>query len=453
MSGSRAKAMSGTVNAFLQRVSRLESKANGHRSSGLKSLRRAAFAWVGEHGFPTVKDEAWKYTRVAPILEIPFAPAEPDARCALSLGDVTELAGELGGPRLVFVNGYFVPALSALKNLPAGVRLSSLATVPAEEADALESLLRWRLFGERPQAFAALNMALGQDGAFIRIPARTTVEEPIHLVYLSDAGATPLVSHPLSVVFAGAGSRATIVETHAGIAGGIYLTNAVTQIVLDEGAVVEHYKIQNEAEAAFHFASMDVRQGRASRFSAHSVAAGAVLARHEVKVTLEAPEAQVALNGLYLPRDRQLLDNPTMVEHAAPHCTSRQLYKGVVDGHGRGVFDGRIVVQPGAMKTDAKQTNKNLLLSESAQAYTRPRLEIFADDVKCAHGAAVGQLDDEALYYLRTRGIPLQAARNLLTYAFASEMLELIQVPQLRSRVQQILATRLIHVEKAGLPT
>jgi Fe-S cluster assembly protein SufD len=172
-----------------------------------------------------------------------------------------------------------------------------------------------------------------------------------------------------------------------------------------------------------------------------------------VKVALEAPEAQVALNGLYLPRGRQLLDNPTTIEHAAPHCTSRQLYKGVVDGHGRGVFDGRIVVQPGAMKTDASQTNKNLLLSVSAQANTRPRLEIFADDVKCAHGAGVGQLDGEALYYLRTRGIPLQAARDLLTYAFASEMLELIQVPLLRSRVQQLLATRLTDVEKAGLPT
>ena len=183
------------------------------------------------------------------------------------------------------------------------------------------------------------------------------------------------------------------------------------------------------------------------------ISLGAALARHEVKVALEAPEAQVVLNGLYLPRGRQLLDNPTTIEHAAPHCTSRELYKGVVDGHGRGIFDGHIVVRPGAMQTDASQTNKNLLLSASAQAYTRPRLEIFADDVKCAHGATVGQLDDEALYYLRTRGIPQQAARELLIYAFASEMLELIQVPPLRSRVQQMLAARFTDGEKAGLRT
>ena len=450
---SRLESKANTASAFLQGVSRLESKANGDLPGWLKALRRSAFEWVSEHGFPTAKDEAWKYTRVAPILGIPFEPAEPAARCALSLADVTELAGDFGGPRMVFVNGYFVNELSALKNLPEGVKLSSLASVFAQESEALESLLQQRLLRERPQAFTALNMALGEDGAFIRIPAHTTVEEPIHLVFISDAGATPLVSHPLSVVFAGAGSRATIVETHAGIEGGIYLNNALTEIVLDEGAVVAHYKVQNEAESAFHIAFMDVRQGRASRFSAHSVALGAVLARHEVKVTLEAPEAQVALNGLYLPRGRQHLDNPTTIDHAAPHCTSRELYKGVVDGHGRGIFDGHVVVQPGALKTDASQTNKNLLLSASAQAYTRPWLEIFADDVKCAHGAAVGQLDDEALYYLRTRGIPQQAARELLIYAFASEMLELIQVPPLRSRVQQMLAARFTDGEKAGLLT
>ena len=443
--------MSGGASALLHGVSRLAAKAKGHPPGWLQSLRRAALEWVGEHGFPADKDEAWKYTRVAPILEIPFAPAEPGARCALAPGDVTELAGSLGGPRLVFVNGYFVPELSALKRLPEGVKLGSLAAAFAQEGTALEALL-WRRFRGRPQAFTALNVALGEDGAFIRIPAHISVEEPIHLVFISDAGATPLVSHPLSVVFAGADSRATIVETHVGIAGGIYLSNAVTELVLDEGASVDHYKVQNEAESAFHLAFMDVRQGRASRFSAHSVALGAVLARHEVKVTLEAPEAQVALNGLYLPCGKQHLDNPTTIEHAAPHCTSRQLYKGVVDGHGRGVFDGRIVVQPGAIKTDASQTNKNLLLSASAQVYTRPRLEIFADDVKCAHGAAVGQLDEDALYYMRTRGFTQQAARDLLTYAFAAEMLELIQVPPLRSRVQQMLATRFAGGPAAGVP-
>ncbi len=439
--------MSGTVSAFLQSVSRLESKASRDIPSWLKSLRRLAFEWVGEHGLPTGKEESWKYTRVTPILEIPFAPAEPSAFCALSSGDIAELAGEFGGSRLVFVNSYFVPELSALKSLPNGVKITNLASVFTQEGEELESLLRRRLFCEQSQGFTVLNLALGEDGAFIRIPPHTTLEEPIHLVFISDAAA-PLASHPLSVVFAGAGSRSTIVETHMGIAGGIYLSNVVTEIVLDDGAVMEHYKIQSEVESAFHLAFMDVRQGRESRFSAYSVAVGAALARHEVKITLEAPEAQVSLTGLYLPQGRQHLDNPTTIEHTAPHGTSRQLYKGVINGHGRGIFDGHIVVQPGAMKTNANQTNKNLLLSASAQAYTRPRLEIFADDVKCAHGATVGQLDDEALYYLRTRGIPQKAARDLLIYAFTVDILELIQIPLLRSRVKKMIETRLSDGEK-----
>jgi len=434
--------MSGAANAFPQAISRLQAKTNGHHPGWLKGLRRAAFQWVSEQGFPTAKDEAWKYTRVAPILEIPFEPAEPDTSHRLSSGAIDQLAGDLGGTRLVFVNGYFAPGLSSLKSLPKGVKVRSLASVLAEDGDSLEPLLS-RPFREQAHAFTALNAALAEDGAFVEIPPNTTIEEPIHLVFVSDTGATPHVSHPRSLVLAGAGSRATIVESYSGILGDVYLTNAVTEVVLDEGAAVEHYKVQNETETAFHVALLDVRQGRASRFKAHSVALGASIARHEVKVRLQAERAEITLNGLYMPRHEQHLDNPTTIEHAAPHCTSRELYKGVVDGRGRGVFDGRIVVRPGAMKTDASQTNKNLLLSESAQADTRPRLEIFADDVKCAHGAAVGQLDEQAIFYLRSRGIPEKAARGLLTYAFASEMLDLIRVEPLRCHVKKFVEWRL----------
>jgi Fe-S cluster assembly protein SufD len=264
-------------------------------------------------------------------------------------------------------------------------------------------------------------------------------------VFLSDTGRTPHVSHPRSLLLLGAGSRATIVETHAGMPGNVYLTNALTQVVLDEGATLEHYKVQNDTEAAFHIALLSARQAKGSRFSAHSVALGSSIARHDVKVALDGPGAKVDLNGLYLPHGEQLIDNPTTIEHAAPGCTSRALYKGVVDGHARGVFDGRIVVRPGAMKTDAKLTNKNLLLSETAQVDTRPRLEIFADDVKCAHGATVGQLAEDAVFYLRSRGIREEAARNLLTYAFAAEMLTLIGSEPLRSHVESLVAGRLDH--------
>lgn len=442
--------MSGAANTFPQAISRLKDKPNGHHPGWLQGLRRSAFQWVSERGFPTSKDEDWKYTRVAPILDIPFEPAEPDVSRWTSSAAIDQAACDLGGPRLVFVNGHFAPELSRLKGLPPGVRITNFASALLEDGSTIEPLLSSSL-REHLNGFTALNAALAEDGAFIRLPPGMTVEEPIHLVFLSDTGAVPVVSHPRTLVLAGPGSRATIVESHAGIRGDVYLTNAVTEVVLKEGAVVEHYKLQNETETAFHVGLLSVRQGRGSRFTSHSVALGAAIARHEVRVTLEAPGAEVALNGLYMPRGKQHLDNPTTIEHAAPECTSRELYKGIVDEHGRGVFDGRIVVRPGAMKTDASQTNKNLLLSETAQAHSRPWLEIFADDVKCAHGTSIGQLDEEVLFYLRSRGIEGQAARSLLTYAFAAEMVEVIRLAPLRARVQQMVAARLSDGEMAGL--
>ncbi len=427
---------------FTERLARAPARSNGHSPGWLRGLRHSAFQWALERGYPTVKDEAWKYMRVAPILEVPFEPAEPGTNRRSSEKTIDELAPDLGGPRLVFINGFFAPELSSLKWLPEGTQVTSLRAELAEGNESLELLLS-RPFREHPQAFTALNTALAEDGAFVRVPASATPSEPIHLVFISATGPTPLASHPRVVVLAGAGSRATIVETHAGTVGDVYLTNAVSEVVLDEGATVEHYKVQTEAETAFHVALLSVWQGRDSRFSAHSVALGSSIARQEVRVGLEAPGAEVFLNGLYMPRGQQHLDNPTTIDHAASQCTSRELYKGIVDGQGRGSFDGRIVVRPGALGTDASQTNKNLLLSESAQAFTRPRLEIFADDVKCAHGAAVGELDQDAVFYLRSRGIREDAARGLLTYGFAGEMLGLIRVEPLRSHVESLVARRL----------
>ena len=442
--------MSSTENALLKGLSRLESRRNGHDPVWLKAFRHTAFQRVSERGFPTAKDEAWKYTHVGRILDVAFEPAEASASCRLSSAEIDQLAGDLGGARLVFVNGHFCPQCSSLKKLPQGVKVESLASALAEEGEFLEALLS-RPFAEQTHAFTALNAACADDGAFVHIPANTVIEEPIHLVFLSDPGATlpagPVVSHPRSLVLAGPGRRVTIGETYGGNLVGIldevYLTNAVTEVVLEEGAAVEHYKVQNETATAFHIALLDVRQERDTQFTTHSVALGSVLARHEVTVRLHGPGAKTTLNGLYMPQNAQHLDNPTTIDHVAPECTSRELYKGVVNGRGRGVFDGRVVVRPGAMKTDSSQTNKNLLLSESARAYTRPQLEIFADDVKCAHGATVGQLNEEAVFYLRTRGIPRLAARDLLTNAFVGEMLELIRVQPLRSHVEKLVALRL----------
>jgi Fe-S cluster assembly protein SufD len=393
-------------------------------------------------GFPTLKDEDWKYTRLGPLLDVPFERAEARAGRRVSSSTVEALAIDATSIRLVFINGFFAPELSSMTGVPDGVTVTNLASVLAEGGAGLEPFFS-HPFGEHDHAFAALNTALAEDGAFIQVAADTLVTAPIELVFLSDAQGSPVVSNPRSLILAESGSRVAVVETYAGTTGVVMCTNAVTQVALGEGAQVEHYKIQDEPDTAFHLSLLDVRQGPDSRFSSGSVELGSKIARNEVRVRLEGDGADVAIDSLYLPFGDQHHDNPILIEHAAPRCTSRQLYKGIADDRGHGVFNGHIIVWPGAPGTDASQTNKNLLLSDHAEIDTRPRLEIFTDDVKCTHGAAVGALDEEALFYLRSRGVPHEAARALLTYAFAREMLDLIPSESLRTHVETLVSARL----------
>lgn len=435
------------ASAATRGLSLLAPTPKGVHPAWLSDARRAAFDWATERGFPTLKDEDWKYTRLEPLLDVPFEPSVAGASPRVSSHTIAGLGADLGGTRLVFVNGHFVAELSRMTKLAEGVTVTSLGSVLAEEAENLEPFFSGPS-ARRDHAFSALNAAFADDGAFIQVSADTIVDEPIELVFFGEAGLSPVASSPRSIVLAGARSRMTIVEIFAGTPGDVYLTNSVTEVVLEEGAQVEHYKIQDEPDTAFHLGLLAVHQGRASRFSSHSVTLGSSIARHEVRVKLEAEGAEVSLNGLYVPRGDQLHDNPILIEHAAPGCTSRQLYKGIADERGHGVFNGHIIVSPDASGTDASQTNKNLLLSGHAEIDTRPRLEIFTDDVKCTHGAAVGALDEEALFYLRSRGMPLEAARALLTFAFAREMLDLIPSESLRSYVETLVAGRLSTVKE-----
>jgi Fe-S cluster assembly protein SufD len=277
------------------------------------------------------------------------------------------------------------------------------------------------------------------------------LEEPIELLFYSGSGTAPVVASPRSVVVAERDSRATIVETHAG-AGGISCTNAVTEVVLGAGSQIELVRVQREPETAYHFGLLEVRQEADSHFRLHSVTLGAATSRVEVRVRLVGQHAVAELDGLYVCHGDQQHDNPVLVEHVAPHCTSRQLYKGVVDEHGHGVFNGHIIVRHGAFGTDDSQTNKNLLLSDHAEIDTRPRLEILADDVKCSHGAAVGRLDDDALFYLQSRGIPEVEARTMLTVAFAAETVEHISVEPVRAAVAHLIAERLSGPRRAERP-
>lgn len=420
-------------------LARIAPRENENQPAWLRAIHRTALDWVSDQGFPGLQDEDWKYTRVGPILDIPFEQAVSGMPNRLSLRIIDEIAGNFGGPRLVFVNGYCRFELSSLRALPEGTTVTRLASVLTQDDEHLAPLL----FPAEHNAFTALNTALAEDGAFIQLPSHTTVDRPIHLVCISDTGTTPLVSNPRSLILAGAGSRMTIVQTYIGLHGREYCTNAVTEVLLEEGAHVEHYTVQNEATTAVHIALLNVRQRQGSTFSSHVVSLGASMARHEVRVGLEAEGAEVSLTGLFMPRATQHHSHSTTIEHAAPHCSSHELYKGVLDGHSRGVFKGRVIVRPHADGTDASQTNQNLLLSAGAEVDTRPQLEIHADDVKCTHGAAVGQLDEEAIFYLCSRGIAYQSARDILTEAFVAEMMQCIQVESLRTHVEQLVASHL----------
>ncbi|WP_104134247.1 Fe-S cluster assembly protein SufD [Cryobacterium sp. Y62] len=428
----------------------VELERDGRDPSWLSEARLNALDWVGRHGFPTHKDEDWKYTALGPILALPFDAATATSATAtsgtvvsgsrVSAALIDEAAVDLGGPRLVFVNGHFAAEFSRVTGLPSGAVVTTLAAVLAAGPDRLEPF-----FAHTPgarHAFAAFNDALAEDGAFIHLTSATIVEQPIQLVFFSDTGGIPLISSPKSVIIADPGSRATIVETYAGIDTDVYCTNAVTELVLAEDAQIEHYKVQNEPVTAFHVALLSVRQGRNSHFSSRSVMLGGSIARHEVRVLLDGSGAEVSLDGVYLPQGDQLHDNTIFVDHVATNTTSHQLYKGVLDGRSHEVFNGHIMVRHGADGTDANQKNKNLLLSDRAEVDTRPRLEIYTDDVKCTHGAAVGQMDDEAILYLRARAIPLEDARGLLIYAFVHEMVDRIELEPLRAQLERVVATR-----------
>jgi Fe-S cluster assembly protein SufD len=408
----------------------------------LAPVRKAALARFAELGLPSVRHEDWRFTNLAPLARTAFVRPGHDPR-AVAADDLRPALWDASGAcRLVFLNGRYAPHLSSVEALPEGVLLGSLAAALGGDAPGLESHLA-RIADDPADALVALNTAFLEDGAYVRLARGTVLEAPIHLVFVTVPGAAPTAVHPRVLILAGPQSQAAIVETHLGLQDGNYLSNPLTEIRAEEGAVLEHYTIQREHEDAFHLGTLRVRQERSSRVTAQGFALGGGLVRRNHDWTLAGEGAGCLLNGLYVLHRQQHTDNHLRVEHAAPHCDSREVFKGILDGHARAVFTGRIVVRAGAQKTDGKQSNMNLLLSEHAQVDTRPQLEIFANDVKCTHGATVGQLDRDALFYLRSRGIPEPAARSLLVYAFAGALLEQVRIAPLRALLRRLLLARL----------
>ena len=424
--------------------------------SWLQSLRENSFEQFERGGLPNVKQEEWKYTNVASIAKANFAPAVGSNGTAVSKdGGADELASfiyeEARQSRLIFVNGILRKELSSLEALPEGVVALDLRAALRDEE--YEATLREYL--EHPllaNGFAALNTALFTSGLLLKIPRGVKVEAPIHLLFIGEAiaGNPAPAAFPRVLILAEENSSATIIESYATSQDDcVYLTNAIVDLNLADGAQLKHYKIQRESMGAFHVAMTRAELGPNSTYNTTTINFGAALSRHDIQVQMDHEGAECSIDGLYMVDGNQHTDTHSVIDHRQPHCTSHQLYKGILDGRSRAVFNGKVFVRHGAQQTDARQTNKNLLLSKEARVDTKPQLEIFADDVKCTHGAAIGQLDEEELFYLESRGINPGLARNLLTYGFAGEVIERIKVDSIRRELDAAVLNRL-HAELEG---
>jgi Fe-S cluster assembly protein SufD len=430
---------------YVEQFRQFAANGSGDAPEWVRALRSSAFDRFTQLGFPTTKNEDWHFTSVAPIAERQFVPFT-----AVS-GDVrrTDLDPYLfpntdDWHLAVFVNGRFAPELSHLEHLPDGVRVVPLArawTEAPELARRVGTVAR-----HDAQSFTALNTAFLHDGVVVHVERDRTLDHPIHLVFVTDRHGANGVSYPRNLIVAERHARATVLESYVGLGDVPYFTNAVTEVVVEPGATLSHYKLQREGRQAYHVGTAEVIQARDSHYVSFALATGGALSRTNISTVLDGEGCGATLNGLYMLDGTQHADHQTRIEHAQPNCFSRELYKGVLDGESHGVFNGKVYVQPVAQKTDGKQTNNNLLLSERAQVDTKPQLEIFADDVKCTHGATVGRLDDVALFYMKSRGIGSDEARKLLTHAFAADVLETIDNDTVREGLEAMSLARFTGV-------
>ena len=409
----------------------------------LEPIRRAGAERFAAVGFPAARDEEWRFTPIGPVTQTSWAAVAPRGE---EPGPDRLQPFVFGHPEwttLVFVNGCYSEALSQVGALPAGVRVASLAE--ALRADG--ALAEGHLGRHAPiegSAFTALNAARFRDGGLVSVAPGVDLTNPVHLVFVTTPDAGGAAMHPRNLIVVGRGARASVVESYVTLAPEqTYWSNPVTEVSAADGSWIEHTRIQRESERAFHVGLTHVDQARDSHYRSFTMAMGAAVSRHNLHVRLNDENVETLMYGLYLTRGEQVADNHTAIFHDQPNCRSWEVYKGVLDGRSRAVFNGKVFVRPEAQKTDAKQTNRNLLLSDGARVDTKPQLEIFADDVKCTHGATVGRLDDLALFYARSRGIPVLAAERLLTYAFAAEVIEEVALDPVRQELERLVRERL----------
>ncbi len=427
-------------NWYINNFQSFEQSLNGESSSPVHAMRKDAITAFSQLNFPTTKDEEWRFTNISPLLQHNFIPAEE--KVAISTDKLSAYTFEnMDCYLLVFINGIYSEELSHLQNLPAGIVVKNISEAIKENHPAVEKHLG-KYADYKNHIFTSLSTMFTREGAFIYIPDGKIVEKPIHVLFLSYADEKKILVQPRNLFVAGKNSQATILEHYASVGEDIYFTNSVTEIVTDENSVVDHIKLQEESKKAFHISRMEVDQERSSNFASHMISLGAEIARNDFNTRFNGVGGESMLNGLFMIEQNQLFDAHTMIDHAMPHCNSHEHYKGILDDHSRGVFNGKVMVRKDAQKTNAFQENNNIILSHDALVNTKPQLEIFADDVKCSHGATIGQLDEESLFYLQSRGIGAEAAKSLLLHAFASDVLKTIKVEPVRNYIEDILTNK-----------
>lgn len=436
------------IEGYLDSFTALEKRTSESSPSWLRQLRADAFARFCQAGFPTIHDEDWRFTNLSALARTPFQLAgESAAKFSPSNLDTGKMQD--AAALLVFVNGRFAQELSKHQELPDGVIVSSLKKEIEQNPKRIETHLGRYLDIDR-DPFCALNTAFAEDGAYIHIGRGTVVEKPIHLLFLSTSESVPTMSYPRNLIIVDQESQATFIEDYVSLGAATpILSNTATELIAGENATVSHFLIEREHQQAFNISTLRMQLGRSANVASHSLLLGGGLVRNNVHPVLAGDGGECLINGLFLGNRHQHLDNYMHVEHASPHCSSRQFYNGILDGQAHGVFHGRIVVHKDAQKTDAKQTNRNLLLSDDAQIDTKPQLEIYADDVKCTHGATIGQIEENALFYLRSRGIDEASARRLLLMAFAGECLDRMHPGAARDYSQTLIQQYVSFMEFA----
>jgi Fe-S cluster assembly protein SufD len=430
-----------TQEQHLSNFTRVEkSIVGGAVPAWIEDLRRRGVDRFREVGFPSNKLEDWRQTNVAPIARVPFTPAR--ANDGVSERDIVRFSfREDSTCELVFVNGVFSPMLSDLGRETKGLRVTSLASAIESNSQRLQKYLgQYAKIENNP--FVALNTGFISDGAVIHLDRGAVVDRPVHLLFITTPDSQPAVTHPRVLIVADDNVDAKIVETYAGIGTGVYFTNAVSEVIAGNNTRIDHCRLQHETLEAFHVSTTQAQIGRSSAFITQSATLGGQLTRNDLNVILSGDAAEATMNGLVLINGKQHCDNHTLLDHAAPNCPSHELYKHVLGGASTGVFRGKILVRPGAQKTDSKQTSRSLLLSDDADMNSQPALEIYADDVKCTHGSTTGPVDEEMMFYLRSRGVSTEASRALLTYAFAADITRRIQVEPVRRYLENYMAAQ-----------